>query len=157
MDMWVVIATSSYAEIYSINNSGMEIKKVHFLDFPDGRKKSGEIDSDKPGRNYAKGSSTRHAYSPHDSDHQHQQKVLASKIAEVLRKDHAENAFENLILIAPPEFLGELRPALTKAVRECVRKELTKTISSDLAPKDRMEMLIKMLDLRHPTTARTTW
>lgn len=157
MNMWVVIASSSYAEIFSVNNSGVDIKTVHYLDFPDGRKKSGEVDTDKPGRNYQKGGSTRHAYSPHDSVHHHEQKVLAGMIAEVLRKDHADNAFDNLIIIAPPSFLGELRPALTKAVKECVSKELAKEISSDLSTKDRMEMLRKMLDLRHPTPVRSSW
>lgn len=156
MKLWVVVANSSYAEIFATEHNGRDFHKVQQIDFPEGRKKSGSMLSDRPGRGFegAKNSPGakfgRHAYSSEVDIHMHEQQVFAHKIADVLRKGRADNAFERLALIAPPQFLGELRIALTDAVRKVLFKEINKDIPSSHNERERIEEICRLLEMQKP-------
>lgn len=155
MSTWVVIANSSFAEIYSIDKR--ELLKIHEIDNPDGRLKSGEILQDRPGRCFeGRGSqnSTKHAYSSEVNAHVHVQQMFAHKIAEVLRRAKGANTFDTLDIIAPPQFLGELRKVLPENVRQCVRNEINKEIPPGFNETEKLDAIRKYLDLKRPVTAR---
>lgn len=48
--LWVLIANRSFAKIYQVKGRGREIKEIHHIENPDGKKRPGEVLSDKPGR-----------------------------------------------------------------------------------------------------------
>lgn len=156
--IWVVIANSSKAEIYAVT-PGEKIEKVHQTDFPDGRKKSRDVYSDKPGRGFSRmghsvGQGVRHALSTETDLHEHERQVFGHEIAEILRKAHAEHLFEKLALIAPPEFLGDLRQILPDSVRKAIYKELNKDLPDFMSETEKTDKICKLLELRKPEAPR---
>lgn len=152
MGLWVLVSNSSYAEIYSIK--GKEITLVQALDHPEGRLKSGEILSDRPGRSFegrGRGGAgiggSRHALGSEVDVHMHEQQVFAKQIADVLQKEKSANKFDQLDIIAPPQFLGELRIILSDSVKKSIKKEINKEIPTTLSPQERIEWLCRFLEL----------
>lgn len=153
MTMWVLVANSSFAEIFAVDRNGRDIRKMHQLDFPGGRLKGGDVYSDKSGRTHDSIGPGRHSMSSEVDFHSHEQKVFAHQIGTLLRKAKEENAFDRLALIAPPQFLGELRQALHETVQKLIYKEINKEIHSDLTEYQRIEALCRFLDLQRPVNA----
>lgn len=147
---WVLLANSSSAEIFEI--IGKEVKRKHRIDFPEGRELDHNLYSDRPGRGFEGRSTgglgkTRHAYSPHTEPHLHEQQVFASQVACFLDKALSEKSFEKIVVIAPPQFLGELRHAFSDSLKLVVEAEHNKDISSALPEAERIEAICKYLDL----------
>lgn len=153
MVTWILVADSSFMEIFSLK--GLEISKVQKIDNPDGRLRSGEILTDRPGRAFEGKSRTgagsrRSAYGTEVDPHEHEQQIFAHKIVEALRHGKEARAFEKLIVIAPPHFLGELRRFIPEGIRACVTKEINKEIPSALSENERISWLRKFLELKRP-------
>lgn len=144
MKQWVLVANSSFAEIYSGNMK--EIRSIHYFDFPDGRLKSGEILADRPGRGHESLGHGRFALSTQTDVHLHEIQIFAHQIVDVLKKAKAENAFERLIIIAPPQFLGELRQLMPDNINRCIHKEFKKDLPSDLTKNERMKCVLHYLE-----------
>ncbi|MFA9551022.1 MAG: host attachment protein, partial [Hyphomicrobium sp.] len=53
-----------------------------------------------------------------------------ARLAAYVEERLAENAFSRLVLVAPPVTLGDLRTALSKAVRERVSAELDNDLTN---------------------------
>ena len=53
---------------------------------------------------------------------------FAHQIAKRLEAGFNDRVFDNLILIAPPAFLGALRDEVSKAVRKLVSEEIDKNL-----------------------------
>ena len=54
--------------------------------------------------------------------------VFAAQLAEYLQSECGKNTFEDIIIIAAPEFLGQLRKQLDPGTRERVVREIDKNI-----------------------------
>lgn len=65
----------------------------------------------------------------HDSAHHAEEARFAHELAEVLHADATTNGFRDLVIAAPPAFLGELRSALSGTVAA----RLNATVSKELA------------------------
>lgn len=150
MAYWVVIANRSFAEIFEIIGSGKQIKPVYRLEFPEGREKSFDILSDRPGRSFNSVGANRHALGTAVDPHAHEQQVFAKQIAEMLRKAREKNEFSELSIIAPPEFLGALRAVLSDHVIKTIKKEVRKDVPLDLSEHQRVEHIRKHLELSKP-------
>lgn len=124
--LWVLIANNSNAKIFSVKGLGKEITKIHDLDHPNSRKKSGEILTDRPGRAYDRVGVGRHAVGKDPMVHEHQ--VFAEKLSEILRKGFDQGSYEEIALIASPQFLGAIRQSLSDPVKKLVGNEVDKDI-----------------------------
>jgi protein required for attachment to host cells len=51
---------------------------------------------------------------------------FAHYIAETLESAHAQNAFDRLIIVAPPAFLGHLRAAMSHRLQKSIYATLDK-------------------------------
>lgn len=151
--IWAVIANASFAEIYAISATN-EIKLVHHLDFPSGRIKSGDILADKPGRGFSRTGTQRHAYSSETDVHLQELKLFAHQLADFLQKALVEKKFEKLVIIAPPQFFGELRQEFTDQVSKSIYKEFKKDLHSQLSPQDRIDHLSKLLGIKQQAAPR---
>ena len=150
MSLWVLITNSSFAEIYCVNRNGKEIKKIHHIDFPKGREKGTDILSDRPGRSFDRMGDGRHALGTTVDLHSHEQKVFARQVIDILKKEKNENRFEHLAIFAPPQFLGEIRAALSDNLKSCVVKEFNKDIPEYLSEQERIDMFCKYLEIEKP-------
>lgn len=149
----VVVANSSFAEIYTIE-LGREMVKKHHLDFPAGREKDGQILSDRPGRSFSKFGGERHALSSEVDIHTHEQQVFAHQIVDLIKKAQVEHLFERLVLIAPPEFLGELRRCLPESAKKLIYKEFSKDFPAFLSDHERVDTICRLLDIKRPALLR---
>lgn len=77
-----------------------------------------------------------------DTDwHQLAKDRFAKEIAEILYKQAHKGAFEKIILVAPPNTLGELRSELHQEVADKVVGEVPKTLTNH--PIDEIEKILK--------------
>src|SRR5690606_7149341 len=60
---------------------------------------------------------------------EHSVKLFAREVGRYLDKARQAHRFEQLILVAPPKFLGALRKALDKEVEKLVTEEIPKDLS----------------------------
>lgn len=101
-----------------------------------------DLKSDAPGRSFASVGSRRSAV--HETDyHQQEEDRFAADTAALLSKRAHANGFEQLIVIAPPRTLGELRRHYDKAVEARIVAEVDKDLVNH--PIDKLEGILKAL------------
>lgn len=145
--MWILSANSSFAKIYEVTGKGKNIVEIQHFDFPEGRMKSGEILNERPGRAFDRVGVGRHALGTEVDVHMHEQKVFAHQLAKALYDGKVNNSYEQIAIVAPPQFLGEIKLSLEDQVKKCVIKEVNKDLPIHLSEKERIEHLCKYLDL----------
>lgn len=89
--------------------------------------KDGEMKSDAPGRSFSSVGSRRSAIEEPDY-HQIEEDRFAADTAALLSKRAHANGFEQLIIVAPPRTLGELRQHYDKAVAAKIVAEIDKDL-----------------------------
>ena len=104
--------------------------------------KDGDMKSDAPGRSFASVGSRRSAIEETDY-HQQEEDRFAAVTAALLSKRAKANAFEELIIVAPPRTLGELRQHYDKAVEAKIVAEVDKDLVNH--PIDKLEGVLKAL------------
>jgi protein required for attachment to host cells len=95
--------------------------------------------ADRPGRMAASGVGQRSALDETDW-HELAKERFADDLADILYKLAHKGAFSRIVLVAPPNILGELRRKLHSEVTRCVVAEVDKTLSNH--PLDKIEMLL---------------
>lgn len=145
--LWIVVANRGFAKIYESKGHGHEIKEIYNVDNPDGKKKSGDLMADRPGRSFDSKGVGRHALSTEVSPTAHEQQVFAKKIVNVLQEANGAKAFDELAIVAPPHFLGALKLHLPDAIVKKVTKEIGKDLPEYINEHERIEQLCKYLDL----------
>jgi protein required for attachment to host cells len=127
---WVVVGHRAGARILEHKGPGKGLRLVSDLDHAEGRLKSGEIDSDKPGTSFSSGPGPgRHPMMPEETAHHHVAATFAAQIAELLGVARNERRFDQIVLVAEPTFLGMLRGKLDGQTRALVKDSLTKDLA----------------------------
>lgn len=89
--------------------------------------------TDRPGRYLNSDGVSRSAYEETDW-HQQQEERFAAEIAdELYRMEHAHK-FRELVVVAPPKMLGDLRAKLHPEVANCVVAEVAKDLTGHPVP-----------------------
>lgn len=125
---WIVAADASRARVLQV--AGRErLDEVENLLNPEGRLHNREINSDAKGR-FA-GPDRPGGHSSDDEEHtvEHANEVFAKRVGDYLDKARIEHRFDQLVLVAPPKFLGALRKELDKEVEKLVADELPKDLA----------------------------
>lgn len=110
MQQYIVVADAARARIVRTDEAFEEVAEVADLTHPTGRAKAGEIVTDM-NTTSTRPQGPRNQTEPVDLHHVESER-FARQIAARLQKDRAAGAFDVLILVAPPKFLGVLREAL---------------------------------------------
>jgi protein required for attachment to host cells len=148
MITWILIANSSHAVLYSSEKRDQEWTLVKSFEHPEGRELSSEISpSSPPGRMLkSKGTGARSAVEPHTTPKEAESEHYAKLLASYLDHGAATAAFEALVLVAPPHFLGVLHGALGQQTA----KHLKKTIHKDFAVLEGAEIRARLIDDVYP-------
>jgi len=134
---WIIVADGARAQVFvnSGHGSGLESALPQAL-VADNRP-SGDIGSDRPGRSFDSAGQGRHAMQPNSDPHQYAQAEFARDIAKLLEEKRGQKAYDQIIIIAAPRMLGELRNALDASTSRLVigeiDKDLTKLPVGDLS------------------------
>jgi protein required for attachment to host cells len=108
------------------------------LDSPTAHKQSNDLGSDHPGASLHSGSTAHHAMTPRHDPHALAKEKFAHALARQLNARAAGGGFDELVLVAPPHVLSEIRVALDTAAAATLigtlAKDLVKTPDSELWP-----------------------
>lgn len=127
--IWILIADRGRARVFSQEAAGDSWNKEASFDFPEGRQREGETKTDRPSLFSAQGEN-RYSPEPH-VDHRHTTAAAFSKEL-IGHLDHGrqENRFDELWVVAPPLFLGELRNHMSSRLTEKVTREWHKDLTN---------------------------
>ena len=134
---WILIANRSSASLFESDWPGKSMRRIQDIPHPQGRMQNREIDTDKPGRSFTSFGQSRHAMSTEEEPTEHIAHQFALDLAELLNKGRVAHAYDKLVLMAEPKFLGILRAALdantAALVVQTVNKDLPNVKEEDLA------------------------
>ena len=85
-----------------------------------------ELVSDRQGRTHDRMGFHRHATEPRMDPHRYEKYRFARQIGDYLEHAESEGRFSSLVLIAPPQMLGDLRLTLPESVQRLVSEEVPK-------------------------------
>ena len=126
---WIVVADGARARVYRSAGRDQHLAAVEGLDLTADHARSHEIGTDRPGRSVESHGHARHAVEPRSDPHRELKRTLAVTLAEMLEEKLRQRAYERLVLVAPPQMLGDLRAALAASVRHVVAAEIGKDLT----------------------------
>ena len=101
-------------------------------------RKSADLGSDHPGASYHTGSSAHHALAPRHDLHALAKEKFAHAIADQINAAAAADAFDELVIVAPPHTLNAIRQHLDAAtdarIIGTLQKDLLKIPNDELWP-----------------------
>lgn len=128
---YALVANRASAALYRTMGPGVAPELVRRFDHPEGRLKSSEINSDRPGRGFDKSRVGSHAFTPEEGPVERVARDFANKLAKDLQHARQNSEYDELALIAPPRMLGYLREAMDPQTRELIYGELAKDIDQN--------------------------
>lgn len=133
---WVLVADGQRARVLATNGSSKRLKEALNQDFIGNSLPSRGIGNDRPGRTYNSTNPVRHAVGEDADLHRQEKRRFVQMLVETLDQGRKRQAFERLVIVAPPQALGDLRAALTPGLKEMLvgefPKDLTKVAVHDL-------------------------
>jgi protein required for attachment to host cells len=154
MAVWILISSSTKANLFSTDSREGDWSLVEEFDHPEGREMSRDIrPSSPPGRmQQSKGPGGRRtALEPHTSVKEAEAERFAKTLAVFLDEATAKHGFDDLVLVAPPHFMGLLHGALGRQTA----KHLRATVEKDYVALDVAEMRARLIDSVFPPKPAT--
>lgn len=124
----VVVAESSRARVFEMINPRTPMKELKDMVHTQSRIHEQKLTSDRPGRTFDRHGQGHHAMEQEVSVKEQEVQAFTGQLAEYLQTECGENEFEDIIIIAAPEFLGLLRKKLDRGTRKRVVREIDKNI-----------------------------
>lgn len=132
---WILVADSSRARLFRLTDDGGQVEELLGFVNPDADIRSAT--RTRPPRTHDRLGHARHIIEPHTSLKERSISGFTAELRTVLERGLASNAYQQLVLIAPPLFLGALRQTLGKQVRSRVAvalgRELTEADSRSIS------------------------
>lgn len=141
---WILIADGARARLLANKGRGTGLEPALDQEFIGNNLPSRDLTSDKPGRTFDSGGQGRHSMEPPTDPQRHEQQLFARNLCDLLEEKQKLDAFDRLVVVAPPKTLGDLRAGFSKAVTARItgelNKDLTKTSVHEL-PKHLTELI----------------
>ncbi|QDZ10915.1 host attachment protein [Devosia ginsengisoli] len=127
---WVLIADGAQARVLENTGPGKGLKQVDGLDWAIEPLSAQEIVTDRPGRGHSSAGSGRSAMEPRTDPVEHRESEFVKSVAATLDRRQQSGAFDRLVIAASPIALGNIRKALTPAVKKAIVAELNKDLTN---------------------------
>ena len=128
---WIVIADGDQAKIFEHDGPGKGLHAVKDLMTEQAHLRAADIMADKPGRSSNPSSpGTRAAVDYKTNPVEVRERRFIVDLAAMLDEKHTEGRFQRLVIAAAPAALGDLRPALSEAVKTTILAELPKDLTN---------------------------
>ncbi|MBY0475259.1 MAG: host attachment protein [Nitrosomonas sp.] len=128
--IWILIANSGNATLFTADSPTASLTELMTFDNPDARAKQMELSSDRPGRSFDSYGEGRHAMATEVEPKEQEQIRFAKLIVDRLEQGRMENAFERLVVVAAPAFLGLLRTNFNAPLSSLLSLEINKDYTS---------------------------
>jgi protein required for attachment to host cells len=123
---WIVAADSSRARVLQVADRERLVEIESFLN-PSGRMDERELTTDAHPR--FRGTAGPGSDRQETSAQEHATDLFAKHVGDYLEKARTDHRYDELVIVAPPKFLGALRGELGKEVEKLVVDELPKDLS----------------------------
>ena len=146
MNTWIVVSDASRARIFAVGDDERAWSLVRELEHPESRVKETDLVDGERGRTrQSAGAGARSSMEPTTSPKRVEHNVFAQDLAELLEHGYDTQQYRDLVLVAPPQFLGILRGAIGAKLEKHVVAALDKdyTGSDALELQTRLDSLLK--------------
>ncbi|MFQ5974191.1 MAG: host attachment protein [Alphaproteobacteria bacterium] len=126
---WILIADGAHARIARNTGPGRGVEFLTGMEFHSPNLPGRGIMADRPGRTFDRAGLGPHAMEAPTDPRQHAKRRFAAMLASVLEDELKHDAYDRLIVVAPPKALGDLRAELPEFVRATVTGELNKDLT----------------------------
>lgn len=135
---WIVTADESRARVLQVQDRTTQaLEEIDTFANPSGRAHARDLQTDAEprfnGRGGGKAGSVPTGGPASDREAQgaieHSVRLFAQRIGAYLEQARQQHRYDELVLVAPPKFLGALRKELGKEVNETIADELPKDLS----------------------------
>lgn len=123
----LVVADSSRVRFFTSVNGHGNFREHDDMTHPAARVHTQQLTTDFPGSGFSPGGS-RHGFSNRVSVKEHERMVFAKEVAEYVEQARINGEFSEMVLIASPAFLGELRSALSPGAAALIKKTVGKNL-----------------------------
>jgi protein required for attachment to host cells len=130
--MWIVSANAGRARFFE-SKPWAPLEEIEDMVNDAVRVRASQMEPDRLGPTAATsnihdtgGALPNKTYEPHPSPHKHKTEVFAKSICKQLLQAHQQGRFQQLTLVASPEFLGALRSCLDPHLKLLVTREINK-------------------------------
>ena len=142
--VWILSANSGNASLFSADSPRAGLNEIASFDNPEARAKQSELTTDRAGLNFDSLGEGSHAMEVAVDAKKQEQINFAKTVADRLEQGRVENAFERLVLVASPKFLGLLRAELGPPLSALVSLEIDKDYTA-LRPEELRARLPELL------------
>lgn len=123
---WVLVCDGRHARIFEASGKGrLDFLGAYGTELPPTR----DIDADRPGRTFDSAGPGRHAMEPRHDAHRQGKSNFLHEMADRLDRSCRSRDFDNLVVIAPPTALGDLRSAFSKRLQSALVQEHAKEVA----------------------------
>lgn len=126
---WILVADRSRARLLSLDSEESIVRQRECFSNAEGRMRPRELESDRPPTTHDRFGHGRHAVEPHTPSAEKVADRFAQQLRDALETGRSEHAFDELVLIAPPRFLGALHHAMGPRLRERVALQIDKELT----------------------------
>jgi len=123
---WIVAADSSRARVLQVAGRERLVELEDMIN-PGGRMDDRELTTDAHPR--FRGTSGPGSDREENSAHEHETDLFAKRLGDYLDKARTQHRYDELVVVAPPKFLGLLRKKLGKEVEKLLVDEVPKDLS----------------------------
>jgi protein required for attachment to host cells len=152
-DIWILVADRARARLFSLSRNAPRMIEIADFVNPEARTPGHEREHAQPARVHDRFGENRHAIEAHTTPREKAALQFAAILAARLEHAHAEQRYRNLVLIAPPGFLGMLNAILDANLRAAVVLRLSKNLTRASAVAIRAELPAALL--KHGMTVIT--
>jgi protein required for attachment to host cells len=147
--IWVLVADAARARLFHVEQPQQTLSPALGRELIGSNRPSRHIASDRPGRTFDSGGEGRHAKEPPTDPARHAQEEFARDVVRLLDEKSKSGAFDRLIVVAPPQFLGDLRTVMPQQLQAAVAAEVAKDLSK-LPLHELQDHLREVLDEQRP-------
>lgn len=126
---WVLVADGARARAFKLNREDKILEPAWQHELVGSNRPSRAIGSDRPGRTFDSAGEGRHAKEPPTDPARYEKERFAREVIRKLEGERRRHAFQALVIVAPPQFLGDLRAVMSDPLTECVSSEINKDLS----------------------------
>lgn len=135
-ETWVMVADASRARLYRVDFAERRLEVVHEDETLRTRAKAGDIVTDRQGsRQDSGGPGQRSGFEPETDPKRHEKARFAARAAAEIEAAANAHRFEQLVLVAAPQMLGDLRAELSGPVSSRITREIAKNLAP-LGPRE---------------------
>lgn len=117
---WILVTDACRARIFVDHGIRNDLEEIEGFANPHGREHIRKRVADRAGLKPAGPNGVRSGASQEVDPKEAEALVFARFLADTLKKRHNEKAFKELVIVAPPHVLGNLRSAMDSALSKCV-------------------------------------